>query len=57
MLLMNIRLALHFMDEEKVKKLIVAMICPRLEYAAIKWSSHIKKHIHKNPETIHQAGP
>lgn len=39
-----------------MKKLIVAVIRPRLEYAAVRWSSHRKKHIHKI-ERIQRAAP
>ena len=39
-LLKNIRVAFHYLDEEMVKKLIVSLIRPRLEYAAIVWSPH-----------------
>lgn len=34
-LLMSVRLMFHYMDEEMVKKLIVAVIQPRLKYAAV----------------------
>ena len=37
----------HYMDEDMIKKLIMAMIRPKLEYAAVVWSQHLKKHIKK----------
>jgi len=46
-LLKNIRVAFHYLDEEMVKKLIVSMIRPRLEYAAVVWSPHKKKDVNK----------
>ena len=46
-LLINIRVAFHYMDEEMMKKLILAVIRPRLEYAAVVWSPHKVKHIRK----------
>ena len=46
-LILNIRVAFNYMDEEMVRELIVAMIRPRLEYAAVVWSPHMKKHIAK----------
>ena len=46
-LLKNIRVAFHYLDEEMVKKLIVSMIRPRLEYAVVVWSPHKKKDINK----------
>ena len=45
-LLRNIRAAFNYLDENMMK-LIVAMIRPRLEYAAVVWSPHKKKDIHK----------
>ena len=47
-LLRNIRLSFTFLDEEMMRKLIVSMIRPKLEYAAIIcWSAYKKKHINK----------
>ena len=43
-LLVNMRVAFHYMDVEMLRKLIVSMIRPRLEYAAVVWSPHCKKH-------------
>lgn len=40
MLLTNVGVACHYMD--MMKKLIEALIYPRLEFAAVVWSQHIK---------------
>ena len=42
-LVRNIRTAFCYLDEEMVKKLIVTMIRPRLEYAALIWSPNMMK--------------
>ncbi len=44
-LLRNIKATFTYLDEEMVKKLITSMIRPRLEYAALVWSSRLKKEI------------
>lgn len=46
-LLRNIRVAFVYLDEEMMKKIITAMIRPRLEYATIQWAPNLKKHIRK----------
>ena len=46
-LIRNIKAAFTYMDEEMMKKLIVSMIRPKLEYAAVVWSPHKKKDIRK----------
>ena len=46
-LLADIRVAFKHMDENMMKKLIVSLVRPRLEYAQVVWSPHLKKHIHK----------
>ena len=46
-LLVNMRVAFHYMDVEMLRKLIVSIIRPRLEYAAVMWSPGHKKHIMK----------
>lgn len=46
-LVKNIGLAFHYLDKEMMRKLIVTMIRPRLEYAGVVWSPHKKKHIRK----------
>ncbi|XP_050692945.1 uncharacterized protein LOC126983856 [Eriocheir sinensis] len=43
----NIGIAFHYMDKEMMKKLITAMIRPKLEYMETLWSPHMKKHIVK----------
>ncbi len=45
--LSNIRVAFHHMDKEMMKKIMTAMVRPRLEYAAVVWSPHTKKDIRK----------
>ena len=46
-LLRNIKLAFSYIDEDMIKKLITSMIRPRLEYAALLWSPHLKKDVRK----------
>ncbi len=46
------------MDEEMVKKIITLFIRPTLEYAAVVWNPHLKKH-RKNREgtkSSHEVG-
>ncbi|XP_045110878.1 fidgetin-like protein 1 [Portunus trituberculatus] len=42
-LVRNIRTAFCYMDEEMIKKLIVTMIKPRLEYAVVLWSPRMER--------------
>ena len=46
-LLANMKVAFTYVDEEMVKKIITSFIRPTLEYAAVVWSPHLKKHISK----------
>ena len=46
-LLANMKIASTYVDEEMVKKIITSFIRPTLEYAAVVWSPHLKKHITK----------
>merc|ERR1712035_134475 len=46
-LLRNIKVAFTYVDEEMIKKLVIALIRPRLEYVAAVWSPSTKKHIRK----------
>ena len=46
-LLVNMRVAFYHMDVEMLRKLIVSIIRPRLEYAAVIWSPGQKKYINK----------
>ena len=46
-LLSNIRVAFHHMDKDMMKKIMTAMVRPRLEYAVVVWSPHMKKDIKK----------
>ena len=52
-LLTNMRVAFNYMDEEMLRELIISIIRPRLEYAAVVWSPHLKNHI-ENLERIHR---
>ena len=44
------------MESQDVRKLITSLIQPKLEYAAVIWSPHKKKHI-KKLERIHKMVP
>ena len=44
-LLTSIKMAFNYMDEDMMKRTIVAIICPRLKYAAVAWSPHKIKDI------------
>ena len=46
-LLTNIRVAFNYLHEEMLSKIIASILRPRLEYAAVVWSPHLKKHINK----------
>lgn len=46
-LVTNMKMAFHYMDEEMLIKLIKSIIRPQLEYAAVVWTPHKKKHIRK----------
>ena len=46
-LLTNIRVAFHYMDKEMMKNIITSMVRPKLEYAAVVWAPHKKKHTRK----------
>ena len=46
-LLRNIRTSFTYLDKEMMWKIITSMIKLRLEYAAVIWSPHQKKHIRK----------
>ena len=46
-LLSNIRVAFNYMDGSMMKKIITSMVRPRMEYAAVVWSPHMKKDIRK----------
>ncbi|MCP3680120.1 MAG: reverse transcriptase family protein, partial [Gammaproteobacteria bacterium] len=43
-MVVNMRMAFHYLDEEMVKTLIKSFIRPQLEYAAVVWAPHKKKH-------------
>ncbi len=45
--LRNIKAAFTHLDEDMMKKLITAMIRPRLQYAALVWSPKLKKDVRK----------
>ncbi len=46
-LLANMRVTFAYIDEEMVRKIITSFIRPMLEYAAVVWRPHLKKHIKK----------
>ena len=46
-LLRSIKVVFTYMDEEMVKKILVTLIRPRLEYAATLWSPSTKKNIRR----------
>ena len=41
--LRNVRVAFTYMDVDMLTQLIVSMMCPRLEYAAMMWSPSMEK--------------
>ena len=43
----NIRIAFSYIDANMMKKIIISMIRPKIEYAAVIWSPHKKKDIRK----------
>ena len=43
----NMRVALTYLDEEMLTKIIKSLIRPRLEYAAVVWSPHLRKDVKK----------
>ncbi len=45
--LANMRVGFTYIDEEMVKKIITSFIRPTLEYAAVVWNPHLKRHIEK----------
>ena len=47
-------MAFAYIDEEMVKKIITSFMRPTLEYAAVVWSPHLKKHV-KKIEKIQRA--
>ena len=46
-MLQNIRFSFHYMDERMMKKILSTLIRPQLEYAAVIWSPHMRKHVKK----------
>ena len=54
-LLKNIRVAFAYLDEDMMKKIIVTMIRPRLEYAAIVWSPWLRKDVRKIERILRAA--
>ena len=46
-MLRNIRMTLHFLDKNVMRKIITTMFRPKLEYAKVIWSPHNKKHVLK----------
>ena len=46
-MLQNVGLAFHYLDEGMMKRILCTLIRPQLEYAAVIWSPHMKKHVKK----------
>lgn len=46
-LLNRVRIAFNYLNEDMLVKIIKSMVRPKLEYAAVVWSPHLKKHITK----------
>ena len=46
-MLTNIRVAFRYMDKDMMKKILITMVRPKLEYAAVVWAPHKKKDIRK----------
>ena len=46
-LLANMKIAFTYIDEEMLRKILTSYIRPKLEYAAVVWSPHLKKDIMK----------
>ncbi len=46
-MLRNVRTAFNYMDKDTMRKILITMIRPKLEYAVVVWSAHKKKHIRK----------
>ena len=40
-------MAFHFLDKDMIRKIILTMIRPKIEYAEVIWSPHKKKHVLK----------
>ena len=53
MMLRNLGMTVHFLDEYMMRKIITTMIRPKLEYAQVIWSPHKEKHVLKL-ERIHK---
>ena len=53
-LLSNIRVAFQYMDADMMRKILTCMVRPKLEYAAVVWSPHLKKDV-KKLERIQKA--
>lgn len=43
----NIRVAFAYLDEDMIRKIIVTLICPKLEYAMVAWSPWLKEDVRK----------
>ena len=46
-MLQSIGLSFNYLDENMMKKILTTLIRPQLEYAAVIWSPHMKKHVKK----------
>ena len=54
-MLQSIGLSFHYLDEDMMKKIFTTLIRPQLEYAAVIWSPHKKKHV-KKLERVQKLG-
>ena len=46
-MLRNIWMTFHFLDKDMMRKILITMIRPKLEYAEVIWSPYKKKHVLK----------
>ena len=46
-MLRNMQMAFNFLDKDMMRKIIITMIRPKLEYVEVIWSPHKKKHVLK----------
>ena len=46
-LLKRVKMAFAYLDADMMRRFIVSLVRPRLEYAATAWSPHLKKDIRK----------
>lgn len=54
-LLANMKVALSYVDEEVINKIVTSFIRPTLQYEAIVWSPLAKKHTYYKLEKVQRA--